>query len=226
MPKMQPAQSIEAMAPATAKAVDTSELEDLGRATLQIVHDLKNQLNGIKLYATFLRKRFESEDRPSEEREILTKLIDGLDRAAREMTTLVRYSRPVELCRRRANLRTIVLESALSSNSEALGPPLYGEFDPNALSEAFRSLTEHAASHVSSRDANEIAVQVNRTGFANSPEAIVEWRAKFDNRRDPFGSVHKYESVRAALATRIIEAHGGRVEFSSDAIRAWIPLSD
>ena len=215
------------MTPATAKAVDTSELEDLGRATLQIVHDLKNQLNGIKLYATFLRKRFESEDRPSEEREILAKLIDGLDRAARQMTTLVRYSRPVELRRRRANLRTIVLEAALSSNSEALEPPLYGEFDHNALSEAFRSLTQHAVSHVSSRDRNQIAVRVNRSSLANSPEAMVEWRAaKFDNRNDPFGSVHKFESVHAALATRIIEAHGGRVEFSSDAIRAWLPLSD
>ena len=214
------------MTPASAKAVDTSELEDLGRATLQIVHDLKNQLNGIKLYATFLRKRFESEDRPSEEREILAKLIDGLDRAARQMTTLVRYSRPVELRRRRANLRTIVLESALSSESEASGLPLYGEFDLDALSEAFRLLTEHAISHVSSRDRKQVAVHVNR-GLANSPEAMIEWRAaKFDNRSDPFASVHKYESVHAALATRIIEAHGGRVEFSSDAIRAWLPLSD
>src|SRR5437899_12439247 len=100
------------MTPASAKAVDTSELEDLGRATLQIVHDLKNQLNGIKLYATFLRKRFESEDRPSEEREILAKLIDGLDRAARQMTTLVRYSRPGELHRLPANPRKLGFEAA------------------------------------------------------------------------------------------------------------------
>ena len=213
------------MPPATAKAVDPSELEDLGRATLQIVHDLKNQLNGIKLYATFLRKRFESEDRPSEEREILAKLIDGLDRAAREMTTLVRYSRPVELRRRRANLRTIILE-ALSSNSRISEQPLYGEFDPNALSEAFRFLTQHAVSHVSSRDRNQITVHLNRSGVTNSPEAMVEWRAEFDNRSHPFGSDHKYESVHAALATRIIEAHGGQVEFSSDAIRARLPLSD
>jgi len=42
-------------------------LEDLGRATLQIVHDLKNQLNGLKLYATFLRKRWK-ERKVSEER--------------------------------------------------------------------------------------------------------------------------------------------------------------
>src|SRR5207244_13325468 len=108
------------MTPATAKAVDTSELEDLGRATLQIVHDLKNQLNGIKLYATFLRKRFESEHRPSEERDILAKLTDGLDRAAREMSNLVRSARPVELGRRRANLRKIALEAALASNCDAV----------------------------------------------------------------------------------------------------------
>ena len=214
------------MTPATAKAIDISELEDLGRATLQIVHDLKNQLNGIKLYATFLRKRFDSENRPSEEREILAKLIDGLDRAAREMTTLVRYSRPVELRRRHANLRKIVLEAALSSNSEALEPAFNGEFDPDALSEAFRFLTQHAVSHSSSRDRNQITVHLNRSGVTNSPEAMVEWHAKFDNCSHPFGSDHKYESVHAALATRIIEAHGGRIEFSSDAIRAWLPLSD
>ena len=172
------------------------------------------------------RSRFESEDRPAEEREILAKLIEGLDRAAREMTTLVRYSRPVELRRRRANLRKIVIEATLSSTSETSEHPLFGEFDPNALSEAFRSLTQHAVSHVSSRDPNQIAIHVNRSGLANSPEAIIEWRAKFDNRSHPFGSGHKYESVHAALATRIIEAHDGRVEFSSDAIRAWLPLSD
>src|SRR5713226_7453435 len=147
------------MKPAIAKAMDISELENLGRATLQIVHDLKNQLNGIKLYATFLRKRFESADRPSEEREILAKLIDGLDRAAREMTTLVRYSRPVELRRRRANLRKIVLEAALSSTSHISEESLYGEFDPDLLPEAFRLLNEHAFGHVVSRDRNQIAVQ-------------------------------------------------------------------
>src|SRR2546427_11481648 len=116
---MQPGQSIEVMTPATAKAVDTSELEDLGRATLQIVHDLTNQLNGFKLYATFLRKRFESEHRPSEEREILAKLIDRLDRPPRQLTTLVRYSRPVAPRRRRAKLRTKVLAPPLSCESEA-----------------------------------------------------------------------------------------------------------
>src|SRR5436189_6267797 len=87
------------MTPASAKAVDTSELEDFGRATLQIVHDLKNQLNGFKLYATFLRKSLERDDSLREEREILAKLIAGIDRAARDTTALIRCAQPVELRR-------------------------------------------------------------------------------------------------------------------------------
>src|SRR2546425_10753902 len=97
------------MTPAPAKSTDPGVLEELGRATLQIVHDLKNQLNGLKLYATFLRKRLESEERATEENETLLKLIAGLDRAARDMTVLVRYSQPVELHRRsRADLGQLI----------------------------------------------------------------------------------------------------------------------
>jgi len=77
-----------AMKPAVANAnYDEAALENLGRATLQIVHDLKNQLNGLKLYATDLRKQLEREDRSAEERETLAKLIAGLDRAAKDLET-------------------------------------------------------------------------------------------------------------------------------------------
>jgi hypothetical protein len=55
------------MHPAKAKNMDSTAAEEVGRATLQIVHDLKNQLNGLKLYATFLRKRLEPENKSSEE---------------------------------------------------------------------------------------------------------------------------------------------------------------
>src|SRR6266496_6532642 len=85
------------MKTAFAKETESSVFEDLGRATVQIVHDLKNQLNGLKLYATFLRKRLERDDRATEERETLAKLIAGLDRAARDMTALVQYTQPLEL---------------------------------------------------------------------------------------------------------------------------------
>src|SRR2546426_2144028 len=142
------------MKPAPAKTVDTKTLEDLGRATLQIVHDLKNQLNGLKLYATFLRKRLDRDDQAAEERETLAKLIAGLDRAAREMTALVRYAQPLELRRQpRSDLRKIIAEALREVAAQrGVGHELFpsmieeaefrGDFDPVALSQAVKSITD------------------------------------------------------------------------------------
>src|ERR687884_353348 len=85
------------MKPLKTQLQDADTLQDLGRASVQIVHDLKNQLNGLKLYATFLRKRMEKSGRPEDELETIAKLIAGLERGANDMTLLVRYGRPLEL---------------------------------------------------------------------------------------------------------------------------------
>lgn len=225
------------MKPAVAMAKDENPLEDLGRATLQIVHDLKNQLNGLKLYATFLRKRLEREDRSPEERETILKLIAGLDRAARDMTALVRYSRPVELRRHRADLGKIIIDAGSVSPADhsatgvslisEIESELYGEFDSSALSEAFRAITEEVVSTFSARDVDHPSLHVRRSGSLKSPEALVEWRgAKLTSRNHRFPSSNSYGTLHTALAARIIEAHGGRVEFGANIIRAWLPLSE
>ena len=85
------------MKTAMSRPEETERLQDLGRASMQIVHDLKNQLNGLKLYATFLRRRIEKSERPGDEQETIGKLINGLDRAADDLSTIVRYAQPVEL---------------------------------------------------------------------------------------------------------------------------------
>src|SRR5829696_4029361 len=101
------------MKPVKSEVTDSSALEELGRASVQIVHDLKNQLNGLKLYATFLRKRMEKTERPEDERETVAKLIQGLERAASDMTTLVRLGRPVELRRQPGvNLKQLLSEAS------------------------------------------------------------------------------------------------------------------
>ncbi len=229
------------MKPALAKAKESNPLEDLGRATLQIVHDLKNQLNGLKLYATFLRKRLERDDRATEERETVAKLIAGLDRAARDMTALVSYSRPLELQRQpHTDLRRIISGAARIAVSRNPGNlaradlsyqiedcPFYGEFDPSALAEAFDALTEQAISSVSQRDVNLLSLHVSRTSAAGSPKALVEWRGVKPAIRNPsFTSFHDHATVHMALAAKIIEAHGGQIEYDASAIRAWLPLSE
>src|SRR5512132_1079076 len=85
------------MKPLKSEIQDSSQLQEIERASIQIVHDLKNQLNGLKLYATFLRRRIEKSERPEDEQQTITKLIAGLDRAANDLSTIVQYGREIEL---------------------------------------------------------------------------------------------------------------------------------
>ena len=228
------------MKPAVAKAKDVNPLEDLGRATLQVVHDLKNQLNGLKLYATFLRKRLERDNQALEERETLAKLIAGLDRAARDMTALVRYSRPLELHRQKYDLRKIIAGVARvpgTRNSGDLAPKdlrceiedrqFYGRFDPTALSEAFEAITEEAIGSNPKRDVNQVSLHISLAGTPGSSSVLVEWRGVGSvTRHQTFASVHDQATVYMALAAKIIEAHEGRIEHNANAIRIWLPLAE
>ena len=227
------------MKPAPAKTVDATAFEDLGRATLQIVHDLKNQLNGLKLYATFLRKRLDREGQSVEERETLLKLIAGLDRAAKEMTALVRYARPIDLRPRPyTDLRSIILgviEEAASRGTGGLdrariaphitGDPLFGEFDPAALTEAIKAVTDDVRGSVSPKDFHALSLHV-RQDESTTQRAIIEWRGgRLTGRNRTFPSSSGCGTVHTALAAKIIEAHGGSLTCEGDLIRAWLPIS-
>lgn len=226
------------MQPLLAKEAD-STLKDLGRVTLHIVHDLKNQLNGLKLYATFLRKRMERDERPQDECETVAKLIAGLDRAAHDLTELVRYAKPPELRRQpHVDLSKIISkaideghtgtapggsESAAIDGMKADG--FWGEFDSTALIGAFKTLIEQATSLTRSQS-NAAPISISRDEAQASPEALIEWR-NIDPalKQDPFHALDSIASVRMALAARIIEAHGGRVEHGVNSLRVWLPLT-
>src|SRR6267378_4978550 len=79
---------------------DREILQDLGRACAEIVHDVRNELNALKLYATFLLKRSEKSKWLPDERETLAKLLAGLERSAGDLTMLAHYSRPIEPARK------------------------------------------------------------------------------------------------------------------------------
>src|SRR5919112_4001040 len=120
------------MKPLKTEIQDAETLRELGSASVQVVHDLKNQLNGLKLYATFLRKRMEKAERPADELETIAKLIAGLERGANDMTLLVRYGRPLELRRQTGtDLARLLRESAEGARVETdVGDASEGECDP------------------------------------------------------------------------------------------------
>ncbi len=224
------------MQPAPAKIPDSKALERLGGATLEIVHDLKNQLNGLKLYATFLRKRLERKDQPQDERETLAKLIAGLDRSAKDLTALVRYARPVELHKQPGvNLQRVISQSISEAalrdtaglpkmiiSAEFKSEDLIGEFDPNAIAEAIKGITEDTCAASSAKRAEPPSVVVWREPDTNA--AIIEWQnAPLATRSDApaigCGTIH------TEVAKKIIEAHGGELTRDHDRIRVSLPLS-
>lgn len=218
------------MKPLKTEIQDAETLRELGSASVQVVHDLKNQLNGLKLYATFLRKRMEKAERPADELETIAKLIAGLERGASDMTTLVRYGRPLELRRQPTDLARLLQDAAEGAHVETDGGAYVGDFDPTLLTEALKNITKGGRASSQANETSEGPVRLSRresdASDAPDSEAVVEWRGVSvpDADGDPFKSFTGGAGLRLALAARVIREHGGEISFEGGLIRARLPL--
>jgi light-regulated signal transduction histidine kinase (bacteriophytochrome) len=232
------------MKPLLSESEDNDALRALGRASIQIVHDLKNQLNGLKLYATFLRKRMEKGERPTDELETINKLIAGLDRTARDVSMIVEYGRPLELKKQAGtDLEKLSRDVAASLNAEnltnrppvtgglsgsvvvdaAIGP-LVGEFDRTLLTEAFRWISLSAMKMLSNK-ADSLAIRLKADAFESKRDALIEWSVFDSSEHDPFHSFAGSNEIRLSLAARIIEAHGGSATRHDGVLSVRLPLA-
>jgi signal transduction histidine kinase len=217
------------MKPLITEIQDPDTLQNLGRASVQIVHDLKNQLNGLKLYATFLRKRMEKSERPEDELETIAKLIAGLERAATDMTALVRYGRPLELRRQPSVALNKILSSVRGADEAGeqvrleLGDvALEGEFDAAALTEALQTITAGALNL--RRNPEPVTIRLRPDEERSEPQALIEWRNIQTDEHDVFRSFAGSDALRLSLAAKIIEAHQGKVEQQADMLRVRLPI--
>ena len=209
---------------------DTESLQDLGRASIQIIHDLKNQLNGLKLYATFLRRRIEKGDRPPDEQETVLKLISGLDRAASDLSTIVEFGREMELKKQPGfevskvlrNLCASFQESEAQVVCESDADSIQGEFDHSRLTDAFRWLFAGA---VKFKRNDDVAGGVNVSLKTEDNNAVIEWSGLRKLDHDPFRSFAGSDEIRLSLARKIIENHGGSVKFADDKFVVVLPRS-
>jgi signal transduction histidine kinase len=220
------------MKPLMTRTEDGSTLQDLGRASIQIVHDLKNQLNGLKLYATFLRRRIEKSERPDDEQETIQKLIAGLDRAANDLSTIVQYGREIELKRQSGSDLQKVIRSVCSTftdNSSVIcdsdQDPLTGNLDPTRLTDAFKWISAVAVKHrLIDTENGTITVSVKRDP-AEAETARIEWSGMTPIDHDPFRSFVGSDEIRMSLAAKIVEAHGGSAKFQGDRFLVTLPLT-
>jgi signal transduction histidine kinase len=218
------------MKTAMSRPEDNERLQDLGRASMQIVHDLKNQLNGLKLYATFLRRRIEKSERPGDEQETVGKLINGLDRAAEDLSMIVRYGQPVELKKQTGVELDKILRAVCASLTEGGSSivlkngsdGIQGNLDLFKLTDAFKWLCNGALKHHQNENgAGEVAVSAGAEG----DQAVIEWSGLRPLDHDPFRSFAGSDEIKLALAAKIIEAHGGSAKFIDRKFVVVIPLA-
>jgi len=218
-------------------SLDSAAAQNLGRASLQIIHDIKNQLNSLKLYATYLRKRLD----PEKEADLLAtvaKLVAGLDRAAEDLNGLVRYGRPLAL-----NLQPGVdvrqLMQAISANFDKsepgeaparaflspAGEAFAGTFDAGALAEALRTIAYEAWKTGASKGGVAPEARLSRDPDQSQPSALIEWAPVSFGSNDVFKSFNGSLGVKMSLAAKIIEAQGGSCEHQGSSLRVRLPLS-
>lgn len=208
---------------------DRESLQDLGRASIQIVHDLKNQLNGLKLYATFLRRRIEKSERPDDEQETVAKLISGLDRAASDLSMIVAIGRDVELKKQPGFELTKVLRNLCSSFQESEAQvvcesdadSIQGEFDHSKLTDAFKSMFSGAIKFKRNDKGGEAIKVWVKTSDNN---AVIEWSGLGPLDHDPFRTFAGSDEIRLSLAKKIIEAHGGSTKLADHKFVVELPL--
>ena len=230
------------MKPLLSESQDNESLWALGRASVQIVHDLKNQLNGLKLYATFLRKRMEKGDRPADELETVKKLIGGLDRTAADLSMIVQYGQPLSLKKQSGiDLQKIMRDIAAGLNSSPratgalVGPvvidseaqAVVGEFDSVVLADALKAISMGALKMITGNEREEsLRISLEIEANASRRNGVIEWRVFDSSDHDPFHSFAGSDAIRMSLAAKAIEAHGGSAERQNGSLRVRLPLVD
>jgi hypothetical protein len=231
------------MKPLLSQIEDQDSLQTLGRASVQIVHDLKNQLNGLKLYATFLRRRMEKAERPLDEQETVAKLLAGLERAAGDLSTLVQFGRPIEVKRQAGvDLQRLMrgVVTSLENHPRATGPltgplngqieiestsdPLIGEFDPTLLADSLKAISIGALKirQVKDKEA-KLLIRLGRNAVED--QAVIEWLGLDGLDHDPFVAFAGSDEIRMSLAAKVMAAHGGSAEQQANCLRVHLPIA-
>jgi signal transduction histidine kinase len=188
----------------------------------RLIHDFKNQLGGLKLYAAYLQKRFAGN---AEGMEVAEKIAQGLNEMAEQAAILNKLCRPLESRMEPGDPAPIIKQviSRVGPRSEAKRVRINFDIEPDApqvsfdqrlIGEAMEAVILRAID--ASPEDGEIGVSLRRSDKALQIE-IKDSGAPLDDKRrlsffDPLaGDRLNRTALGLAMARRIIERHGGQV---------------
>ncbi|HKX26267.1 MAG TPA: HAMP domain-containing sensor histidine kinase [Blastocatellia bacterium] len=197
-------------------------LLEVGRLTARLIHDFKNQINGLKLYAAYLKKRFA--DQP-EGLETAEKINQGLNNMKEQAALVTRLTRRIELNRELMEMGEF-LKQAINDYqvlAEARGVKVRDEIeepsaavsiDAQQLRAALGSIITRAIE--SSPEGGVVSIRLQSQASGLRIEVGDEGGILSERQRETLFDFLTDErinntSLNMALARRIIEQHGGQV---------------
>ena len=205
-------------------AVDATLLAQIGRLTARLIHDFRNQMGGLKLYASYLKKRLASAE--PEVAEITEKIIEGLNTMAEHATLISRLSKPVELHCETADLTALIEQLIKQQQPRAATRKLQfvstlpdesceASFDQQQLPAALTPLLTRAIEVSPPETIVTVNLQRSEAGCvlsvidAGAVLTAAQYGAFFD-----FLTHERLNktALELAHAKQIIEAHGGTVQ--------------
>jgi signal transduction histidine kinase len=202
-------------------------LIETGRMAARLIHDFKNQLGGLKLYAAYLQKRFADNE---EGMEVVDKIARGVSEMAEQAAVLNKLCRPLELQMEPGDPAPVVEQvvSRLRPRSEAKRVKITFDVEPGAplvpldqrrIDEALEAIISRAVD--ASPEDGEIGISLRPRDEALRIEIKDNGATLDDERRlslfDPLaGDRLNRTALSLAMAKRIIERHGGRVSARAD----------
>lgn len=215
------------MNPKPAGKVDSTEedeagLIEIGRLSVRLIHDLKNQLSGMKLYAAYLKRRFADN---AEGGEIADKIIDAINEMTEHTSLIARLTRPIVLNFEIVNFSNLIemVASSLARQAEAKRVKLALELtneaplvslDAQHIQIALGAIISRAID--SSPAGEEVSISLRKKGQSLDLQIADTGQTPDDLKlRAMFGLVTNERlnqvSLKLALARRIIQRHGGQI---------------
>lgn len=203
-------------------------LLDAGSLTFRLIHDFKNQMGGLKLYAAYLKKKFAGHPDWTEGLEITDKIIQSLNEMAENASLVGKLSSPIELKLGTEDFAALVKQVIEEFQSQVDRPEVRfnvnigadvssARFDLQQMRIALKTLIARAAEL--SPLGGKVTAALLQTENEVRLSILSEGASLDEPQRQAFFDFLTNErlnktSLNLAQARRIIEAHGGSVSAS------------
>src|SRR6266540_4138874 len=191
-------------------------LIETGRMAARLIHDFKNQLGGLKLYAAYMQKRFADN---AEGVEVAEKIAQGLNEMAEQAVIKLGP---------RASAKRVKISCDLEPGAPQVS------LDSRQIGEALEAIISRAVD--ASPEDGEIGISLRRRDGTPRIEIKDNGATLNDERRlnlfDPLsGDRLNRTALGLAMARRIIERHGGEVSARAGAsagtiVEVTLPIAD